>query len=432
MTKTTNTTAAQTDKASEPAVAIIVGDKKVSSTEVMDKLTRSLKVDSNVIKVVLLLVAYLVLLVVTSGIFSGSSLWQIANTALWVSTVISLPALYFLAKWSRIIYFARKPLSMPVSVLMAIIFAMGIASFWFIAAQAFWGEFLFILALFPTFVLFAVAYFNSFLFSLSAVYEQKNEEAMQDKIRAERFKSELITNVSHDIQTPLTSIINYTGLLKGLSRDDEEFDQKFEDYTEVLDRKSARLKTLTNDLIEASKAATGNVSVSLQTVSLTELIWQVAGEFDDQFKQRNLSFVLIPSDVQMVAHADPRHLWRVLENLFSNASKYSLEGTRVFAQLEYINPKTATNATANAAANTAASATANTASMVKLSLKNTSSEPLDQLAGELTEQFIRGDKSRHTEGSGLGLYIAKSLTELMEGELSVQVSGDQFEVTIVF
>ncbi|MCL2379499.1 MAG: HAMP domain-containing histidine kinase [Coriobacteriia bacterium] len=408
---TTNT--ASTDEA---LVKIVVGDRQVTpagvTAEIMDKLSNMLKVDNNVIKVILLLGAYIfALMMISSGghiFFRSIFSW---DSALVLFAMFSMPTLYFLLKWSRIIHFIRKPLNGIISAFTTLAFAVGIVFFWVITQQVFWGEFNFILIAISALIIFAVAYLNSFLFSLNAIYEQKYEEAHQDKIRAERLKSELITNVSHDIQTPLTSIINYSGLLQNLSRDDEEFDKKFNDYVEVLDRKSIRLKVLTSDLIEASKAATGNISIDVQPVNLTELVWQVAGEFDGQFTRRNLSFVLIPTDTQFTASADPRHLWRILENLFSNMAKYSLEGTRTFAQFENVQQSGHTG-------------------MVKLILKNTSSEPLDQTGDELTEQFMRGDKSRHTEGSGLGLYIAKSLAELMGGRLAVQVSGDQFEVNL--
>jgi len=411
----------------KPAIGIFVGGKQVNTAVEVEKFARKLKVDSNVLKVALLLVAYLALLLIISVSFNrGNILYELATALLSRGTgeivllFLSMPLLYFLVQWSRIIYCWRKPLNLVISALLTLAFACGILLLALCAGQAFWGSFNLIFGFIAALIVFAVAYCNNFLFALSAKYAQEYEQANQDKIRAERFKSELITNVSHDIQTPLTSIINYTDLLKNLSFEDEQFEKKFEEYTEVLERKSARLKGLTSDLIEASKAATGNTSLDLQRVNLTEAIWQVAGEFDDQFSKQNLSFVLIPTDEQFEVTADSNHLWRILENLFSNMAKYSLEGTRTFAQLERVQDGFQKD-----------SEQGKIAGMVKLSLKNTSAEPLDQLAGELTEQFIRGDKARNTEGSGLGLYIAKSLTELMDGELRVQVSGDQFEATIL-
>ncbi|MCL2248850.1 MAG: HAMP domain-containing histidine kinase [Oscillospiraceae bacterium] len=242
-----------------------------------------------------------------------------------------------------------------------------------------------------------IACFVMVLRSLSKKYDKANDE----KLRSERFKSELITNVSHDIRTPLTSIINYVDLLKArpLNGDTAE-------YVAVLDRKSARLKTLIDDLMDASKAGTGNVKVEPKSVDLTELIGQVAGEFDDLFIARNLTLALRQPDETVFAIADSRHLWRTLENLFSNAIKYSLPGTRVFAELSQIAEKTV------------------------FTMKNTSQTPIDLSGDALTEQFIRGDKARESEGSGLGLYIAKSLVELMDGQFEIRTSGDLFEVEI--
>ncbi|MCL2084880.1 MAG: HAMP domain-containing histidine kinase, partial [Oscillospiraceae bacterium] len=236
----------------------------------------------------------------------------------------------------------------------------------------------------------------SHLLSLAGEYEKANAE----KIRAERFKAELITNVSHDIRTPLTSIISYVDLLKALPVEREDF----LDYVNVLDRKSARLKTLINDLMEASKAAAGNVAVDLREVDLSEIAGQIAGEFDDRFAERNLTFVLRQPDAPVSVHADSGHLWRVLENLFGNAAKYALPGTRVFAEISLRGGRAV------------------------LSLKNTSENPIDLPADALTEQFIRGDRARRTDGSGLGLYIAKSLTELMDGQFTIRSTGDLFEV----
>ena len=253
---------------------------------------------------------------------------------------------------------------------------------------------------FSLLTLIATTYFVSFAVSLSDKYAAASAE----KVRAEQFKSELITNVSHDIRTPLTSIINYVDLLKKLSLDGEAAD-----YVSVLDRKSDRLKMLIDDLMDASKAGTGNAEVFMQTVNLSEILGQVAGEFEDGFIERNLTLVLTQPDEPLFINADSRHLWRVLENLFSNASKYALPGTRVFAEVGLSGSGSAT-----------------------MSLKNTSAAPLDLSGEDLTEQFIRGDRARHSEGSGLGLYIAKSLTELMDGQLHIHITGDLFEVEIGF
>jgi len=245
-----------------------------------------------------------------------------------------------------------------------------------------------------------LTYVATFILSLSSRYE----EASIEKVRAEQFKVELITNVSHDIRTPLTSIINYVDLLKGLpiTRDD------FKEYVRVLENKSARLDTLIGDLMEASKASTGAMSVDLTDVDLTELIGQVAGEFDDRFAEKDLTLVIGHPADPVIIPADSRHLWRILENLFSNVVKYALPGTRVFARTEV------------------------RGSDIVFSLKNTSKDPLDLSSEMLTEQFIRGDRARQTEGNGLGLYIAKSLVELMGANLRIRTSGDLFEVEILF
>jgi signal transduction histidine kinase len=254
--------------------------------------------------------------------------------------------------------------------------------------------------LFSMFILTALTYFSSFVLSLSSEFDKANEE----KIRAERFKAELITNVSHDIRTPLTSIINYVDLLKALPVEQENFTE----YINVLDKKSARLKTLINDLMEASKAATGNMTLNLRKIDLTEIIGQIVGELDEQFAERSLTLVIRQPDQPVCAQADSGHLWRVLENLFGNAAKYALSGTRVFAETTIRDGQPV------------------------FSLKNTSLNPIDMPPDALTEQFIRGDRSRQTEGSGLGLYIAKSLVELMSGQFTIRTTGDLFEVEIIF
>lgn len=164
---------------------------------------------------------------------------------------------------------------------------------------------------------------------------------------------------------------------------------------------------LIDDLMEASKAGTGNINVSREQLNLTELIGQIAGEFDDQFAARDLSLVLRQPDEPVHALADSRHVWRTLENLFSNAAKYALPGTRVFAEIQARDDGAV------------------------FTLKNVSQHPIDELSGDaLAEQFIRGDRARCTDGSGLGLYIAKSLIEQMGGTLMIQISGDLFEISV--
>ena len=244
--------------------------------------------------------------------------------------------------------------------------------------------------------LVALNYFAVYLQNLASQYEKANIE----KIQAERFKSELITNVSHDIRTPLTSIINYVDLLKT-----QPLAGKAEDYVGVLEKKSARLKVLIDDLMEASKVGTGNVALNWEKINFSELLGQIAGEFDEAFAQQGLSLVLREPEQTLYITADSRHLWRILENLFSNGGKYSLGGTRVFAEIKQAEKG------------------------ITFSLKNTSKNPIELGEEALAQQFIRGDLARESEGSGLGLYIAKSLVELMDGQFSIGVSGDQFEVS---
>jgi len=215
----------------------------------------------------------------------------------------------------------------------------------------------------------------------------------------------LITNVSHDIKTPLTSIINYVDLLKREKIQDE----KIAGYIEVLDAKSQRLKQLTDDLVEVSKITSGNISMEMQEFNLIALLQQCYGEFLDKFEENNLEFVQQFPEEAVYIEADTRHLYRVLENLYNNVCKYALKDTRVYIQVETLEDGD-----------------------VCVSLKNISSQPLGISADELTERFIRGDVSRKTEGSGLGLSIAKNLTNAMGGEFNVVLDGDLFKVVMIF
>ena len=192
-------------------------------------------------------------------------------------------------------------------------------------------------------------------------------------------KTELITNVSHDIKTPLTSIINYVDLLK---RENPQ-DPKIQGYLEILEEKSLRLKTLTEDVVEASKASTGNISLEMADLNFVELVHQVIGEFEERFQEKNLSMMVHFDQDEAIICADGRRMWRVLENVFGNVAKYAMDNTRVYAEIKVNQPN------------------------VTFSLKNISAQPLNISADELTERFIRGDVSRNTEGSGLGLSIAK-------------------------
>lgn len=230
------------------------------------------------------------------------------------------------------------------------------------------------------------------------------DAAVEKSVKNERMKTELITNVSHDLKTPLTSIINYVDLLKR-----ENFtDEKITGYLDILDEKSQRLKVLTEDVVEASKASSGNITLEMNDIDFVEMIQQVIGEFEERFQEKNLVMMVHFPDEPSMIYADGQRMWRVLENIFGNVIKYAMEGTRVYAEIVNANKK------------------------VTFSLKNISAQPLNISPDELTERFIRGDISRNTEGSGLGLSIAKSLTELQNGEFKIYVDGDLFKVTITF
>ncbi|HKM34859.1 MAG TPA: HAMP domain-containing sensor histidine kinase [Lachnospiraceae bacterium] len=230
--------------------------------------------------------------------------------------------------------------------------------------------------------------------------------AVETSMKDERLKADLITNVSHDIKTPLTSIINYVNLLK---RQNIETDP-VKGYIEILENKSLRLKQLTEDLLEASKISSGNITLCMEKINLIELINQSIGEFSEKFEEKNLSIVDGLSQEAVYIEADSRRIWRVIENIFSNIYKYALGGTRVYLDLEqFPEDKRAV-----------------------LSVKNISAQPLNIKAEELTERFIRGDVSRNTEGSGLGLSIAKNLTELQHGKFQIYLDGDLFKITLEF
>ena len=228
-------------------------------------------------------------------------------------------------------------------------------------------------------------------------------EAAHKQMQSERMKAELVTNVSHDIKTPLTSIINYVDLLQKA-----ESQVQAEECVQVLDRQSQRLKKLIDDLMEMSKASTGNIAVDLTTVDPVEAINQALGEFSEKLELSGLTTLLTTPDSPVRMKADGRLVWRVLSNLLSNTVKYALPGTRVYIDL-------------SVASDT-----------VLISLKNISREPLNVSAQELLERFVRGDVSRNTEGSGLGLNIAKSLMELQGGSLQLLVDGDLFKVILSF
>lgn len=226
--------------------------------------------------------------------------------------------------------------------------------------------------------------------------------AVEERLRSERFKAELITNVSHDLKTPLTSIINYVDLLKKVGITEP----KALEYLEVLDRKSQRLKKLTEDLVEASKASTGTLPVSLERLDFGQLVQQAMGEYEEKFAQAGLTPVLDQGDGSRVILADGRHLWRVIDNLLGNCCKYALSGTRVYLDLSARDGR------------------------VFLTVKNISRAALNLPPEQLMERFVRGDTARSTEGSGLGLSIARSLTELQGGSFRLDIDGDLFKAEV--
>ena len=228
--------------------------------------------------------------------------------------------------------------------------------------------------------------------------------AVTEQVKAERLKTDLITNVSHDLKTPLTSIISYVDLLK---RENIE-SPRVQEYIAVLEQKSARLKNLTEDLVEASKASSGNISLELIPIHYTEILQQSLGEFEDKLAARSLQVLTTLPQEDILILADGRQLFRVLENLLNNCCKYALQGSRVYVDLQ----KDEEEAT--------------------FTMKNISEAPLNVSPEELTERFVRGDVSRSTEGSGLGLSIAKSLTKLMNGKMKIEIDGDLYKVSLSF
>ena len=228
--------------------------------------------------------------------------------------------------------------------------------------------------------------------------------AVEERLKSERFRTELITNVSHDIKTPLTSIINYVDLLQ---KEQPESETQRE-YLEVLARQAAKLKKLTEDLIEASKASTGALPVSREKLELGVLLDQTAGEYAEKLNSAELTPVVTKPVEPVYVLADGRQLWRVFDNLMNNVVKYALPGTRVYISLAHGDGK------------------------ASVTFRNISREALNISVEELTERFVRGDSSRSTEGSGLGLSIAMSRTKLQNGEMTLSVDGDLFKVTLSF
>lgn len=227
--------------------------------------------------------------------------------------------------------------------------------------------------------------------------KQGMEKAINESIKAERLKTDLITNVSHDLKTPLTSIINYTDLLKKEKIENENAKK----YIDILEKKSKKLKILTEDLIEVSKISSGNEKATLEKIDFKELVLQANGEFAEKFEEKNLEVISNLPKEAVIVDLDGKKMWRVLENLYQNVYKYSLENTRVYVDL-IVNDH------------------------IVFTIKNISKEKLNVSPDELMERFIRGDTSRHTGGNGLGLSIAKDLSKLNGGTLSIQIDGDLF------
>ena len=228
--------------------------------------------------------------------------------------------------------------------------------------------------------------------------------AVEERIKSERFKAELITNVSHDIKTPLTSIINYVDLLskRGIE------DPTIQEYIEILDRQSKRLKKLTEDIVDASKASTGNIKMEMAPCKVGLLMSQAVAEYKSKADENDLELILKAPEEEIEILADGRRLWRVFDNLMNNICKYGQPGTRVYLSLEETDGKAV------------------------ITYRNTSKYELDISEKELMERFVRGDKSRHTEGSGLGLSIARNLVELQDGTFDLSIDGDLFKVVITF
>ncbi len=222
------------------------------------------------------------------------------------------------------------------------------------------------------------------------------------QLRSERMKTELITNVSHDLKTPLTSIVNYVDLLKK-----EELTGNAAEYVEVLDRQSARLKKLTEDLVEASKASSGALNVTVERVDLAELLEQAQAEYAGRLMEHHLQPIIRQPEGEMMVWADGKYVWRIMDNLLSNVCKYAMANTRVYMELGH------------------------EGEFVVLSVKNMSRESLNISADELMERFVRGDSSRNTEGSGLGLSIAQNLAKLMGGQVRITIDGDLFKAEVL-
>lgn len=229
-------------------------------------------------------------------------------------------------------------------------------------------------------------------------------KAVEERMKSEHLKTELITNVSHDLKTPLTSIINYADLIC----EERPENPKIAEYAEVLLRQSGRLKKLLEDLVEASKATTGNLEVNLEPCEVDVLLSQAVGEYQQKMGEKGLELRVSQPEEPIQILADGRHLWRIFDNLLNNICKYAQENSRVYLSVEQ------------------------RGTAVRIIFRNMSKYALDISAEELEERFVRGDKSRHMEGNGLGLSIAKSLAELQKGRMDIVIDGDLFKVVLEF
>ena len=279
---------------------------------------------------------------------------------------------------------------------------------------------------------------------------QASNLAVQNELKNQRMKTELISNVSHDLKTPLTSMVSYIDLMKQEGLDSPHAPE----YLEILDEKTQRLKVLTENLFEAAKASSGAIPVHMETIDLGSLVSQSLGEMSERLTAQKLDIIVEnhcaqgPDVAGMqdaeggVLSAGPRVmadgqlLWRVIENLLSNVSKYALPGSRVYLDISSVNRKagSAAGTTASAGCSTSAgtaSAGAAANGFVLLEVKNISRDRLNISADELMERFKRGDESRNTEGSGLGLAIARDLTKLMNGVFEITVDGDLFKASVL-
>jgi K+-sensing histidine kinase KdpD len=230
------------------------------------------------------------------------------------------------------------------------------------------------------------------------------KKAVEDEVKSQRMKTELITNVSHDLKTPLTAITTYVELLK--KEDITEEERK--SYIETLEKKSLRLKVLIEDLFEVSKASTNNITLNLMDVDVVNLMKQVSVEHTDKFEQLGLKLRWNVPEEKIILKLDNQKTYRIFENLFVNIQKYAMPDSRVYIDVERIK------------------------NQVVITMRNMSAVELHVKGEELTERFVRGDASRNTEGSGLGLAIAKSFTEAQKGSLNISVDGDLFKVVIVW